>query len=296
MRGTKKANQQLIFGVDLPTSAGFGNDPVRIATRAEELGFDFVSSNDHPCGNSPTYETWTMLCWVAARTTRIRVASRVLGVPYRAPAMVAKMSESLDRLSEGRLILGMGGGSSDHEFRAFGLPTPNAKDKVLGLEEAVRVIRGLWNERDFTFEGLHHRTRSANIEPKPDHSIPIWLGTFGKKALEVTGRVADGWIPTLSLAQPESIPSMRDKILNSAQDAGRDPSELTFIYNMEIHVGSRSGLEPHVLQGHTQELVETLIGYSHLGFKGMNFSLVGHQDEQMEALATEVLPLVRQSS
>src|SRR6059058_4293550 len=126
------------FGLNIPTSAAPGEDPVATAIRAEELGFDFVSSSDHPCGHSPTHETWTLLCFIAAATSRIRIATRVLGVPYRPPPMVAKMAETLQRLSGGRLILGLGGGSADDEHRAFGLGVRSPREKVDGLEEAVR--------------------------------------------------------------------------------------------------------------------------------------------------------------
>ena len=189
----------LLFGVNVSTSADSGADPVTDSMRAEALGFDFISANDHPCGRHPSYELWTMLTWIAAKTSRIKVASRVLGVPYRAPAMVAKMAESLDRFSDGRLILGMGGGYSDEEFRAFGLGVPSPRQKVDGLEEAVQIIHGLWRSPGYTFEGKHHQVLEADLEPKPRREIPIWLGTFGRRALAVTGRVADGWIPTLSL-------------------------------------------------------------------------------------------------
>jgi len=111
----------LAFGLSIAPSAADGADPVAAARMAEDLGFDFVSASDHPCGTEPTYETWTLLSWIAAATTRIRIATRVLGVPYRNPAMVAKMAETFSRLSGGRLILGLGGGYSDDEFRAFGL-------------------------------------------------------------------------------------------------------------------------------------------------------------------------------
>src|SRR2546429_2900879 len=97
----------VLFGVNVSSSAAIGADPVADAVRAEELGFDFVSASDHPCGADPTFETWTMLTWIAAATSRIRVATRVLGVPYRPPAIVAKMAETLDRLSGGPLILGL---------------------------------------------------------------------------------------------------------------------------------------------------------------------------------------------
>jgi alkanesulfonate monooxygenase SsuD/methylene tetrahydromethanopterin reductase-like flavin-dependent oxidoreductase (luciferase family) len=285
----------LIFGVNVPPSAAPGHEPLQLATTAERLGYDFVSSNDHPCGTSPNYETWTMLSWIAARTSRIKVATRVLGVPYRSPALLAKMAESLDRLSDGRLILGMGGGSADDELRAFGLRVPAPREKVEGLEEAVRIVRGLWSTRDFTFAGTHHRTLEANIEPKPAHPIPIWLGTFGRRALKVTGRVADGWIPTLSLAPPDAIPAMTEEIHAGARAAGRDPDEVAMVYNLEVHVGRDTDLAPHVLQGEPAVVADALRGFVRLGFSGMNFAFVHSPEEQMEALAEEVLPSVREA-
>src|SRR5207248_4983134 len=127
-------------------------------------------------------------CYVAAATSRIRVATRVLGMPYRHPPMIAKMAETLDRLSGGRLILGLGGGSADDEHRAFGLGVRSPREKVDGLEEAITIIRGLWTEPRFTFHGGLYSTEEAEVEPKPEHPIPIWLGTFGPRALAVTGR------------------------------------------------------------------------------------------------------------
>ena len=164
---------ELMFGLNVSTSAAPGADPVAQARRAEELGFDFISANDHPSGTAPTFELWTMLAWIAAATSRISVASRVLGVPYRPPAMVAKMAETLDRLSGGRLILGLGGGSGDEEMRAFGLGIRTPRDKVDGLAEALTIIRGLWTEPTFTFHGRLYRTEEAPLEPKPPHRIPL---------------------------------------------------------------------------------------------------------------------------
>ena len=289
--------KKLEFGVNVSTSSAPGAHPVAEAMRAEALGYDFVSANDHPCGTRPSYETWTMLTWIAANTSRVRISTRVLGVPYRAPAMVAKMAESLDRLSGGRLILGMGAGGSDEEFRAFGLRVPSAREKIEGLEEAVEVIRGLWTSRGFTFEGYHHRTRAADIEPKPGHYIPIWLGTFGKQSLAVTGRVADGWIPTLEMAPPTAIPAMRDRIFDAAIRAGRDPKELTLVYNMEFRVDEPGKASPHVVQGSARQLLEQLAGFVSLGFSAMNFIPSGPDPElQIERLAQEVLPLLRSSA
>ena len=286
--------RKLQFGVNVSTSTSPSSDPIAQAMRAEALGYDFISANDHPCGTHANYEMWTMLAWIAAKTGHIKVATRVLGVPYRAPAMLAKMAESLDRLSDGRLILGMGAGGSDDEFRAFGLRVQSPKEKVEGLEEAIRIIRGLWGSRDFTFEGRHYRTEAANIEPKPGHHIPIWLGTFGKRSLAVTGRVADGWIPTLEMAPPDAIPAMRDRIFTAARDAGRDPNEMTLVYNLEFRIGDDAELAPHVVTGSATQLGERLRSFVDLGFSAMNFIPAGPgPEEQVERLAQEILPALR---
>lgn len=288
--------KKLLFGVNVSTSAKPEADPVADAMRAEALGYDFISCNDHPCGTRPSYETWTVLSWIAARTRRIKVATRVLGVPYRAPAMMAKMAESLDRLSGGRLILGIGGGGSDQEFQAFGLRAPSPKEKVEGLEEAVRIIRGLWTLPGFTFDGRHHHTDAAHIEPKPAHHIPIWLGTFGRRSLAVTGRVADGWVPTLEMAPPEKIPAMRERIFDAARAARRNPKEITLVYNMEFRLGEAADLPPHVVSGFPSEMIEQLGSFVALGFSAMNFIPAGPEPErQIELLAQDVLPMVRRS-
>jgi probable F420-dependent oxidoreductase len=284
----------LVFGLGLSASAAPGADPVAQARRAERLGFDFVSTSDHPCGSQPTYETWTLLAWIAAATSRIRVATRVLGVPYRPPPMVAKMAETLDRLSAGRLILGLGGGYSDEEFRAFGLPVPTPAEKVTGLEEAILITRGLWSQRPFTFPGRLYQTDAADVEPKPAHRIPIWLGTFGNRALAVTGRLADGWIPSLGHAPPERVPAMLDRIVTAAREAGRDPAEITCAYHVQVRVDERAGQSPSVVSGPPGAVAERLAGFVRLGFTALSLVPDGPDpDEQAERLAHEVVPTVR---
>jgi len=284
----------LLFGLDLPASAESGRDPVGEARQAEALGFDFVSTSDHPCGSSPTNETWTMLSWVAANTSRIRVATRVLGVPYRPPAMVAKMAETLDRLSGGRLILGLGGGYSDEEFRSFGLKVPTPRDKVDGLAEAIQVTRGLWSQPEFTFSGRLYQTAAADLEPKPVHHIPIWLGTFGDRALTLTGRLADGWIPSLGMAPPERIPAMRARIEAGARAVGRPPEAITCAYNLGIRIDERAKPQPSTVSGTPDAVADQLIGFVGLGFTAFNFQPVGpDRGEQIERLAREVVPAVR---
>lgn len=285
---------EVLFGLDVTTSAAPGADPVSDARKAEGLGFDFVSASDHPSSDHPTLETWTLLSYIAATTSRIRVATRVLAVPNRPPPIVAKMAETLDRMSGGRLILGLGGGYSDEEFRGFGLGVPTPRDKIDGLEEAIRITHGLWTEPSFTFDGKHYRTDEAELEPKPSRRIPIWLGTFGPRALALTGRLADGWIPSLELAPPERVPEMRERILRGAHHAGRNPEDITLAYNMEIRVDERADAPPHVVTGTPSAVAEQLVGFTRLGFSAMNFQPLGPgREEQIERLATEVIPAVR---
>lgn len=281
----------LQFGVNVSTSAAPGSDPGRDAQIAERLGFDFVSASDHPCGRHPTFETWTMLTWIAARTSRIHVATRVLGVPYRAPAMVAKMAETLSRLSNGRLILGLGGGASDSEFRAFGLGVPTPAEKVTGLEDAIVITRRLWSEASCSYAGGRFAVDRAEMEPKPAHPIPIWTGSFGARSLAVTGRLADGWIPSLGMAPPDRIPEMRDRVLAAAVAAGRDPSDITCVYNVEFHIGEDLGGD--IVSGRPEAVVETLLRFADLGFTAVNFIPRSDDPTQIERLAVDVLPAVR---
>lgn len=285
------------FGLNVSTSAAAGADPVADARRAEELGFDFVSASDHLHGEQPSYETWTMLSWIAAATSRLRVATRVLAVPYRSPAVLAKMAETLDRLSGGRLILGLGGGYSDEEFRAFGLGTPTPRDKVDGMQEAIRIIRGLWSEPSLRFQGRLYHTDGAQVAPKPEHHIPIWLGTYGNRALAVTGRLADGWIPSLGFAPPEQVAPLRDRVLEAARGAGRRAEDITCVYNVAVRVDERADPQPSTVSGSPDAVVERLRGFLGLGFTAFNLMPDGPgKDEQAERLAREVMPALRSES
>ena len=289
--------QSLLFGVNVSTSAASDADPVGQARVAEDLGFDFVSASDHPSGNHPTYETWTMLTWIAASTSRIRIASRVLSLPFRSPALVAKMAESLDRLAGGRLILGLGAGAADAELHAFGLPVPSAREKLAGLTDALHVIRGLWSQPAFTYSGTVHGTSAAELEPKPERSIPIWLGTFGDRALAVTGRYADGWIPSLGYAPFDQLAAMRGKVLAAAEGAGRNPGDLTCALNVEVRIDDRGDPSPDVLTGSPEEIVARIDELVAIGFTAFNFMPIGSRPaKQIERLAKEVFPALRARS
>lgn len=236
----------MLIGLDVPTDATV--DPVAAARRAEALGFDFVSASDHP-GAADTNEVWTMLTWIAARTERIRIGTRVLGVPFRNPALTGKMAATLQHLSGGRLILGLGGGSGDDEMRAFGIAVPSPREKVERMAAAVETIR-------------------------MDFSGPIWLGTFGPRALAVTGALADGWIPSLGYAPDEELPRMRERVLAAARAAGRGPHAVTCALNLPCDTPV----------GRIRELAAA-------GFDAFNFKASG--EREAERLAREVVPRLR---
>jgi probable F420-dependent oxidoreductase len=282
------------FGVAISNAARPDSDPVAAARHAEELGFDLLDVSDHLHGSFPTFETWTLLTWLAAATQRIRLGPLVLGLPYRPPAVTAKMAEALDRLSGGRLILGLGGGGTDAEFRAFGLVVRSPREKVEALGEAVEVIRGLWRESPFTYHGRHFQVREGEVEPKPARRIPIWLGTYGRKALALTGRVADGWNPSLPYAPPEIVGSMRERVRQAAQEAGRDPDSIECAYNVSVRVDERGQPNPRLVTGSAEKVAERLVEFVRLGFGTLNFWARGGA-EQRERIAREVLPLVRQA-
>jgi alkanesulfonate monooxygenase SsuD/methylene tetrahydromethanopterin reductase-like flavin-dependent oxidoreductase (luciferase family) len=151
------------------------------------------------------------------------------------------MAESLDRLSGGRLLLGLGGGSMDEEFAAFGLGVRSPRDKVDGMEEAIRILRGMWSQESFTFSGRLYRTEGARIEPKPGRHIPLWLGTYGNRAPAVTGRLA----------------------------------EITCAYNLAIRVDEHAKPGPNVVTGPPGAVVERRLGFLELGFTALNFIPTG---------------------
>lgn len=282
----------ILIGLGITTSAAGGTDPMAEAMRAEALGFDFVSASDHPVGDQPSYETLTLLTWIAARTERIGIATRVLAVPFRRPAMIAKTAASLQGLSGGRFILGLGGGYSDAEILSLGGSVPSPREKVDGLRDAIQIMRASWGGEAVTVRGTVHSVEDLVMRPVPETPIPIWLGTYGPRALSVTGRLADGWIPSVGFAPPDRIPSMLERIRDASEEAGRDRDAVRAIYNVPVAVGSWSGRADGVVAGSTSELVSRLHEFVDLGFSG--FNLIA-RSEHLPALAAEVLPALRAS-
>jgi probable F420-dependent oxidoreductase len=263
------------------------------AQHAESLGFDLFCISDHLHGGNPTPEPWTALTWIAALTERISVMTNVLALPYRAPAVTAKMAETLSRLSGGRLVLGLGTGGYDHEFSAFGLAERSPGQKVGALSEAIQIIRGLWQEPCFSFEGEYFRTREARIEPKPAHQIPIWIGSYGPRALRITGALADGWVPSLGRLSLDQAEGMRATVRAAAAHAGRDPDEITCAANLIVDFTSDGRPDPDSsrVTGTSEAVTERLIAIGRAGFTFLNVALA--DASARDRFAAEVMPPVR---
>ncbi len=291
-----RAFKNLQFGVNIHIGIQPGVDPVTEALHAEQLGFDVVTLHgDVLHGNNPSFELWTLLCWVAAHTTSIRVAPVVLALPHRHPAVQAKMAETLDRLSGGRLILvlGAGGPMNEPAYRALGRASRSPREKVQALEEAVDLLRGLWSASGFSYPGQHFRTEGATIEPKPGHAVPIWLGVFGDQMLDLVGRKADGWLPTYQFLEPEQAYRKLEHIRRVAEQAGRNPDGITFGYNVPIQVSEGAVTNRWRIAGSTRKVAGQLATIARHGFTFLNVWPVGEATMQRERLARDVLPAVR---
>jgi alkanesulfonate monooxygenase SsuD/methylene tetrahydromethanopterin reductase-like flavin-dependent oxidoreductase (luciferase family) len=138
-------------------------------------------------------EGWTTLTYVAALAPSYRVGNMVLGQSYRNPALLAKMAATLQHLSGGRYILGIGAGWNEEEYRGYGYDYPSGGVRVEQLAEAIEVIRALWTESPASYQGTHYWLDGGRCEPRPDPPPPIMVGTNGPKALRVTARLADWW-------------------------------------------------------------------------------------------------------
>jgi alkanesulfonate monooxygenase SsuD/methylene tetrahydromethanopterin reductase-like flavin-dependent oxidoreductase (luciferase family) len=283
---------QLKFGVHL---SGAG-DPAPDAQLAESLGFDMVAVDRDVLNGAPaSLEMWTTLTWVAAHTSTVTIVPNVLALPNRHPALLAKMAETLDRLSGGRLVLALGAGApmNDPHVRSLGLHTWSRAERVEAAAEALDVIRGLWSNAAFSYAGKYFVADQADLEPKPVRHIPIWLGAYKHRMLDLTGRGADGWVPSFFLLEPEAAYRARDRVRAAAERAGRDPEVLTFAYNVGVSIDDRGTPVSGQLVGGVEKVAEQLAALVDHGFRTLLFWLSGDRREQMTRLAREVIPTVR---
>jgi alkanesulfonate monooxygenase SsuD/methylene tetrahydromethanopterin reductase-like flavin-dependent oxidoreductase (luciferase family) len=209
---------------------------------ADRSGLDLVGVQDHPYQRR-FFDTWTLLAYAAGRTERVRLVPDVLNLPLRMPTVIAKSAASLDVLSGGRVELGIGAGAFWDAVEAMGGPRRTPGQSVDALEEALQIVRGfLSGERSVTVEGEHYRVRGARPGPPPAHPVGIWIGAYGPRMLRLTGRVGDGWLPSLGghYLTPEDAPKHHAAIDEAAWEAGRDPDEILRVANVMALDGARN--------------------------------------------------------
>ncbi|MEU8245757.1 LLM class flavin-dependent oxidoreductase [Nonomuraea sp. NPDC048916] len=280
----------LQFGYFLVPNA---DDPVvEYARLADELGLDLIGVQDHPYQRRYV-DTWTLLSVIAASTSRVRVFPDVACLPLRPPAVLAKAAASLDVLSGGRVELGLGAGAFWDAIEAYGGTRRTPKEAIGSLEEAIAVIRAVWSgERNLRFTGEHYHLSGAQSGPVPAHAMEIWLGVGGPRALALTGRLADGWLPSSGWAAPERLRELGARIDEAALEAGRRPGDIRRLYNVNgtITGGASEGFLKGPAGQWVDELTDLALGH---GMDGFVFWPEGDQRRQLTIFAEEVVPEVR---
>ncbi|MFC8501638.1 LLM class flavin-dependent oxidoreductase [Pedococcus sp. NPDC057267] len=224
---------QLEFGIFPTPDASAADLVLEMSEAADVSGLDLVTVQDHPY-NARHLDAWTLLSVVAARTTTVRVALNVANLPLRPPVVLARSAATLDLLSGGRVELGLGTGAFWDAIAAAGGPRRTPGEATTALEEAIAVIRGVWSGRGaVSVDGEHYRVKGLHSGPAPAHPVGIWLGAYKPRMLRLTGRLADGWLPSMGYAGPAELPAMNATIDEAARAAGRDPVAVRRLYNVD---------------------------------------------------------------
>jgi probable F420-dependent oxidoreductase len=222
------------YGFSLPSGTISFDDAAGWAIRAEELGFDSVWISDHffysfaRYGADPapiaSLEPLTTLAAIAALTDRVRLGTLVLCASFRPAPILAKTAATIDRLSDGRLDLGLGAGWLRDEFDAFGYRFGSVGERYAILEEIVEVLRALFESGPVTYEGPSVRLRDAVLQPHPERRPALWLGgKGGPRLLRLAAKRADGWNVVWRMS-PVDYAAKVDDVHRACEEVGRDPA------------------------------------------------------------------------
>ncbi len=296
-----------------------------IARKGDELGFEWLLTGDHivvPNSIDSTYpyteggefpgsssgmamEQLTVLSFLAGQTQRIRLVTSVMIVPHRNPLVAAKALSTLDVLSKGRVIVGIGAGWMREEFEALGLPAFEERGAV--TDEYVRAFIELWTSENPTFDGKYLSFSDITFLPKPVQKPhpPIWVGGESRAAIRRAGQVGSGWYPIGSnpqfpMGDPEALAAGMRRLTVQAERAGRDPSDVEVIYRTHDYRLERDGVsgERSYFSGSVEQIASDIHTYEELGVSGLVIDLgrisrevddvLGHLDD----LATRVIPAI----
>jgi alkanesulfonate monooxygenase SsuD/methylene tetrahydromethanopterin reductase-like flavin-dependent oxidoreductase (luciferase family) len=284
--------QELRFGLFPTPDAAHLDRVLLLAEIAEVSGLDLVTLQDHPY-QSRHLDAWTVLTVLAARSSTLRFALNVANLPLRPPVVLAKSVATLDLVTGGRVDLGLGAGAFWDAIVAAGATRLAPAESVDALREAIEVIRGVWRPDgpSVRVDGRHHRVTGLHPGPAPAHTVEVWLGAYKPRMLRLTGRYADGWLPSMGYADPHQLGGMNRVIDEAAQDAGRDPSSVRRLYNVfgSFRAGRGRG---GALSGTAGDWAEQLAALTLED--GMSTFIVGSDDpDDVRRFAEEVAPRVR---
>ena len=244
-------------------------------------------------GTWPVLEGWTALTYIAAQYPQFQIGHMVLCQSFRNPALLAKMAATLQYLSEGRFLLGIGAGWHEEEYKAYNYAFPTARARTEQLEETLQIVKALWTEKQVTFQGQHYAVNAAYCEPKPDPLPPILIGGQGPRMLQLIARYADGW--NIAWAKPEEYQQKLQIFEQACQKEGRDPTTVrrswfgrcTCVASPE-EAATLNGMG---LLGTPEQIIEQIQSYVDLGIDYFMFGARNVTDlATVELLAHEVLP------
>ena len=274
------ANRPLAVGVQLPEI----ERPVRwpelreLALAIEDLGFDSIWVGDHllyetPDGPLGPWEAWSLLAALAASTTRVQLGPLVAATSFHSPAMLAKKATTVDEISCGRLILGLGAGWNEVEYRAYGFPFDHRASR---FEEAFTIIRTLLREGEIDFEGSYYQARDCQLVPRSrPEGPPIMIGSIGPRVLAATLPYVDVWNTWHAWFgnTPDGFVDLNTTIDEAARAVGRNPAEIgrsaALYWQFDGGGGRRQGdTDRHTADpqaGSPDELAEALRAYADAG-------------------------------
>lgn len=290
------------IGVVVPADEadGGGATPPWSVTRsfalaAEAHGLDSVWMYDHLFGGPDEdgrieglHEAWTLVSALAAVTTRVEIGTIVLCTSFRSPGLTAKMAVAADAVSGGRLILGLGAGWHDPEYRAFGIPLDH---RAARFEETLQILVPLLRGEAVTFSGRFHRTEGAVLAPPPDRHIPLLIASRRPRMLRLTARYADAWNTAWFGAPDERLRERFSELDRALQEEGRDPREVARTVGIIARDG-RVRVEddgPAIGFGDSvDELASALDAYDALGAEHLIVVLQPMTEASIERLATAI--------
>ncbi|WP_328519636.1 LLM class flavin-dependent oxidoreductase [Kribbella sp. NBC_00359] len=281
---------ELVFGTFLTPAVDNPARVIALAQLTEQVGLDLVSFQDHPY-QPRLMDAWTLLSVVAAQTQRVKVTTNVANLPLRQPVVLARSVATLDLITGGRVELGLGAGGFLDAVAANAGPRLTTSQSIAALEEAIAIMREVWTPTGggIRLPGTHYTVSGAKRGPEPAHDVEIWLGAYKPRMLALTGRAANGWLPTSAYSGPDQLAAMNKIIDEAAVEAGRDPASVRRLYNVSGRFSGSGGF----LQGPEEVWIDQLAELT-MG-EGMSTYILGSDDPDDIRRFAEVAVGVREA-